>query len=135
MKQIATLIIFLLLAGFHPLLAQQSNRDSCLQACRTGKFYYLSHGDTIYITRTKTQQIETFAGGTKGLVLKIKWQSDTEFTITFKNFINIDQKMSCMNKGELLNVKINQCYPDKFTANYTTEHCGDGFSTFYRLPD
>lgn len=112
--------------------AQQTD---CALSHHTGKYYYISDNDTVLINRTKSTQIESINKGQSKLVLKVTWINNEEFLLTFKKFINFDEKVSCMKKGQVIKVKINQCYADRYTSSYTTDNCGKGFSTFYKLPD
>lgn len=130
LKLILPCITFLFVSDL--TFAQQTD---CVLAHHTGKYYYLSDNDTIQIERTKHTQIESLNKGQAKLILKVTWINNEEFLLTFKKFINFDEKVSCMKKGQVIKVKINQCYVDRYTSSYTTENCGKGFSTFYKLPD
>ena len=92
---------------------------SCIDTIKTGKFYIeVQPGDTLFIERTETEQIETYKN-TK-LYCDLQWTKSNEYILTFKKC----NEPSCLKKGDKMNISILECNDTNYKTRLTSENCG-----------
>lgn len=114
------LIIGLLLSITALLLMSLTTIDpSCIETIKTGKFYIeVQPGDTLFIERTETEQIETYKNGK--LYCDLKWTGSNEYVLTFKKC----DEPGCLKKGDKMKITILECDEKSYKAKIASKNCG-----------
>ena len=124
-----TLSCFAILA----LTSLQAQDSNCLENFKTGKFEGISQKDKVdgyLIVRKKNKQIETFNHGESKIISKIKWQTDSTFTLKTLKHVNVND--GCDKVGATAYLKIIKCDEDICVMTWKQKGCGTGTATIRR---